>query len=92
MEVKYDRDELEQKLLEVFTDLFSLHDITDETPIEEARARVVEAGRMFGRAFCACLHKGPIEHDTLFYLRTAEQFGEEAFLNSLRKRRPLSGL
>lgn len=87
-----DRDELELKLLRVFAEVFKLVEINDETPIHEARARAEQAGKMFGRAFCACMHEDPTGHDVAFYLRTAEQYGKAAFLDCLRNRRPLKGI
>ena len=88
----YDRDELEEELLMVFAVVFKLNEINDDTPAHEARARVEQAGKMFGRAFCACFHENPTGHDVAFYLRGAEQYGKEAFEMSMRKLRPLRGL
>lgn len=90
--ITFDRDELQERLLQVFVELFRLAEITDETPPHEARALAETAGKMYGRAYCACLHEGAIGHDVAFYLRSAEQYGKDVFMMSIGKRRPLKGL
>ncbi|MDH0444045.1 hypothetical protein N7388_10210 [Stutzerimonas stutzeri] len=82
-QIKYDEAELEQKLIRLCVEVWGYEQINAETPMHEIRARGELAGMMFGRAFAAALHTGPITAAIALDIKASEQLGKERFLRSV---------
>lgn len=84
-QIEWDKDELEKKLLQVFAELMKFDKFGADTPMHEIRAQAEMAGILFGRAFAACMHEGPIGADIALEIRAAEQRGKERFLATVER-------
>lgn len=60
---RFDIGELEQKLLQVATEIYGYDRFRPDTPMHEVRATAEQAGMMFGRMIAAALHSGPVTAD-----------------------------
>ncbi|WP_312920139.1 hypothetical protein [Stutzerimonas nitrititolerans] len=80
---EYDVGELEEKLIRVAVELFGYENFSADTPMHEIRAKAEQAGMMFGRAFAAAVHEGPITAELAMEIRASEQRGKDRFLRSV---------
>lgn len=78
----YDEESLRKSLMTAIAGVF-LDGINSETPMQEIRERARAAGAMYGRAYAACLHDGPITSELVLSMRHAEQVGIQSFERSV---------
>ncbi|EQM76400.1 hypothetical protein NA644_12335 [Pseudomonas stutzeri] len=84
----YDVDALEEKLIRVAIEVFGYEKFAADTPMHEIRSKAEQAGMMFGRAFAAAVHSGPITAELAMEIRASEQRGKDRFLDAVN---PLCG-
>ncbi|MEN1479436.1 hypothetical protein AAIH16_38345, partial [Pseudomonas aeruginosa] len=71
MTISYDKAELEEKIIRLFSDFF-LAGISSDTPMPEVRERLQAIGTMAGRTVGVCFHEGEIGSEILMKIRACE--------------------